>query len=90
MLSGALSAIRNKYEDARVSVDEKELVAALIAAALKGYLNSINILKGKIEVRHVAGYCQRDSKGNAKPGLDAKGEKHQIQEWQNHVDEHGK
>ena len=40
--SSALSAIKNKYEGAGVSVDGTELVTALVAAAPKDDLRSIN------------------------------------------------
>ena len=39
MLSSTLTAMKNKYEDHGISVDETELVAALIAAAHKDYLS---------------------------------------------------
>ena len=49
MLSSALSASKNKYKDSGASIDEAELVAALIPAATKDYLSSINIQKGHLE-----------------------------------------
>ena len=49
VLSRALSAIDEKCEDSRVSFDETEWVAALITAASKFYLSSINSQKGQLE-----------------------------------------
>ena len=49
VLSNALSAIKNKTEDSGESVGERALVAALIAAAQKDYLSSINTGKGQWE-----------------------------------------
>ena len=49
MLSSALSSIRNKYEDARVSINETKFVAALIAAAPNDYLNATNTRMGVLE-----------------------------------------
>ena len=67
VLKSALSAIRNNCEDAGVSVDETELMEALIAAASKAHptLSSVNWNKT------VARYCQRDGKGNVGLGPDS-------------------
>ena len=46
MLSSTPSAIKNKYKNAAVSVDETELVVALIDVAPKDYLNT---QKGQME-----------------------------------------
>ena len=50
VLSSAFNAIKNKYDDVRVSVDETGLAAALKASAPKGYLNSISTNKGWIKI----------------------------------------
>ena len=42
MLSSALNAIEDKYEDSGLSMDKTELVAALIVEAPKNHLRSIN------------------------------------------------
>ena len=49
VVCSALSAIRSKYEDAGVLVDETKMVTALIAAAPKDYSSSVNTQKGQLE-----------------------------------------
>ena len=49
VLCSTLSAIKNKYEDAGVSVDKTELVSALVAEAPKDYLSSVNTQKDQLE-----------------------------------------
>ena len=51
VISSIPIATKDKYDDAGVLVDETKLVAALISAAPKDYLSSINTQKGHLEQR---------------------------------------
>ena len=60
------------------SVDEAELVTALITMASTDYLNSINIQKGSFKQNRLPVTVKRDSKGNVLLLLDAKSKKCQL------------
>ena len=63
VLSSALTADLNKYEDALVSVDETELVEADCCSTQRLFELKQH-LKWSIEAGCIANYCQRNSKGN--------------------------